>query len=154
MTHPPPMLALVGVLFSLTAIAGGGGILGLKSPDGSQGHAVTVESSPDGGGAGEWVIRDNEFGCETVALTITMSGDPLAITACTAPTGSESCCDDLSGWTKGYFRKLREKERSDTDADADADSDADTDADTDADADADDAAPIDAEDAPEATDGD
>ncbi len=110
MKNKTTTLYLFGALFGLTAFAGSGGILGLTSPDGSQAHAVTVESSPDGGGAGAWVIRDNEFGCETAALTVTMGGDPLAITACTAPTGKESCCDDLMGWEKKFFRKLKEKE--------------------------------------------
>jgi hypothetical protein len=116
MENKTTTICLIGAFFSLAAYAGGGGIMGLKSPDGTMGHAVTVESSPDGGGAGDWTIRDNEAGCEEAVLSITMSGDPLAITACTAdPASLSACCDELSGWTKSFFRKLKVPDASDTD---------------------------------------
>ena len=96
---------------ALAAYADGGGVIGLISPDGRYGHAVTVESSPEGDGAGEWTIRDNEDGCHAVALTITMSGSPppLCITSCTAPAGYDYCCDAIDGWCMGFYRKVRER---------------------------------------------
>jgi hypothetical protein len=105
-------------LFTLGAVAfaaGPGGVMGLKSADGKESHAVTVHESPDGGGAGEWKIRDNEQGCEEAELTIVLGGDPLCITSCTAPTGFEQCCTDLENWCMAFFRKIEEKEVEDTD---------------------------------------
>jgi hypothetical protein len=87
---------------------GGGGVMGLTS--GELKHSVTVNESPDGGGTGEWKIRDSHPGCEEVQLTITMSGDPACITACTPDPASETqCCDDLAGWCLGFFRPLKRK---------------------------------------------
>lgn len=99
-------------LLSMGAVAfaaGPGGVLGLKSPDGTQGHAVTVHESPDKAGAGEYKIRDNDCGCEEAEITIKLSGDPLCITSCAAPAGFEQCCTDLADWCVDFFRKVEEK---------------------------------------------
>jgi hypothetical protein len=91
--------------------AGGGGVMGLKTDGPPElAHSVTVIESPNDGHAGEWKIRDSHPGCEEVQLTITMSGDPLNISACTPDPAAEThCCDGLAGWTFGFFRKLKRK---------------------------------------------
>ena len=95
---------------------GGGGVMGLTS--GTTKHSVTVNESPDSGHAGDWKIRDSHPGCENVQLSITMSGDPLCISACTPdPAAKTQCCDDLSGWCFSFFRKLKRKTTAPADED-------------------------------------
>jgi hypothetical protein len=109
MQHRTLCLWIVTSVLAVAAWAGGG-VLGLKSPDGTQGHAVTVHSSPEGGGIGEWTIRDAEDGCQNALLTITISGPPpLCITSCTAPAEYEYCCEAIEGWCMRFYREVTER---------------------------------------------